>query len=243
MKTGIVLPSFRDNPDDALAIAHDAEAAGVDGVFCYDHLWPLGQPHRPALAPFPLLAAVARRTARVAVGTLVARVGLVPDNVLVSQFGALSVLAPGRVIAGLGTGDRLSHTENEAYGVPAGSASDRLGALERCARILGSRGLAVWVGGSSRRTQQIAEATGAAVNLWEAGPDVLREQARRSPVTWGGPVPRVSAAPAEAAVDADELLAAQLAELDAAGASWAVFVWPVPMAALVTCAGRLAEGG
>ncbi len=41
------------------AVAHRALAAGVDGVFCYDHLWPIGQPDRPALAPFPILATLA----------------------------------------------------------------------------------------------------------------------------------------------------------------------------------------
>ena len=59
MRTGVVLPTFRDTPDEAFAAAAEAVAAGVDGVFCYDHIWPLGQPQRPALAPFPLLGALA----------------------------------------------------------------------------------------------------------------------------------------------------------------------------------------
>ncbi len=59
MRTGVVLPTFRDTPDEAFAAAAAAVAAGVDGVFCYDHIWPLGQPQRPALAPFPLLGALA----------------------------------------------------------------------------------------------------------------------------------------------------------------------------------------
>ena len=59
IRTGIVLPTFRETPADALEAAHEAFAAGVDGVFCYDHLWPMGQPERPALAPFPVLAALA----------------------------------------------------------------------------------------------------------------------------------------------------------------------------------------
>ncbi len=58
MRTGVVLPTFRETPDEAFAAAAQAVAAGVDGVFCYDHIWPLGQPHRPALAPFPVLGAL-----------------------------------------------------------------------------------------------------------------------------------------------------------------------------------------
>ena len=58
MRTGVVLPTFRDTPDEAFDAAASAVAAGVDGVFCYDHIWPIGQPERPALA---LLGAVDRR--------------------------------------------------------------------------------------------------------------------------------------------------------------------------------------
>ena len=63
MRTGVVLPTFRDTPDEAFAAAEEAVGAGVDGVFCYDHIWPMGQPHRPALAPFPVLGALATRLA------------------------------------------------------------------------------------------------------------------------------------------------------------------------------------
>ena len=113
-RAGVVLPTFRDTPEDALAAAESAVAAGIDGLFCYDHLWPLGQPERPALAPFPLLGALAARYGQRRddsgpyFGTLVARIGLVPSAVLAAEFRALAALAPGRVIAGLGTGDRLA---------------------------------------------------------------------------------------------------------------------------------------
>src|SRR5271170_7936087 len=107
MRTGVVLPTFRDRPDAAFAAATAAVTAGVDGVFCYDHIWPIGQRERPALAPFPLLGALAtmlgppsRPGGGPYLGTLVARVGLVPTAVLGAQFVALERLAPGRVIAG-----------------------------------------------------------------------------------------------------------------------------------------------
>ena len=64
IRTGIVLPIFRETPDDAFEAAHRAFAAGVDGVFCYDHLWPLGEPDRPALAPFPVLSSPGRLSRR-----------------------------------------------------------------------------------------------------------------------------------------------------------------------------------
>ncbi|MHB1853012.1 MAG: LLM class flavin-dependent oxidoreductase, partial [Acidimicrobiales bacterium] len=64
VRTGVLLPIFQERADAALDAAERAELAGVDGVFCYDHLWPIGQPGRPALAPFPVLALVAARTRR-----------------------------------------------------------------------------------------------------------------------------------------------------------------------------------
>ena len=86
----------------ASTAAAEAVAAGVDGLFCYDHLWPMGQPERPALAPFPVLGALATRLGRPSrtgdgpfLGTLVARVGLVPNAVLAAQFVALDAAGPG----------------------------------------------------------------------------------------------------------------------------------------------------
>ncbi len=216
MRTGVVLPSFRNSPDEALAVAEEAERQGIDAVFAYDHLWPMGQPERPAIAPFPLLAAIATRTERLAVGTLVARVGLVPDRVLVSQFDALAVLAPDRVVAGLGTGDHLSAAENLAYGLPFSPAAERRAAVGACGRALVARGIPVWVGGGAPATVAVAEVEGFAINLWNATPAVVAVESLRSEVTWGGTVPEEGP---------EELLSA----LDAAGASWAVFAWPVDL--------------
>ncbi len=213
-------------------MARRAEEAGVDGVFCYDHLWPLGQPERPAMAPFPLLGAVAAITERVWLGPLVARVGLVPDQVLLAEFDALGLLAPDRVIGALGTGDRLSAPENEAFGVPFAPAAERRDALAHCVRSLRERGIPVWVGGGARRTVAIAEAEGVAVNLWGATPEAVALQAEHSEVTWGGttPEPGTDEVAAEASVEA---LVPEMAE---AGATWAVFGWPVPLEALAVAA-------
>ena len=83
MKIGVTLPQFRDEADTALAAAVKAEELGVDGVFVFDHLWPMGQPGRPAISSGPLLGALAASTSTIHIGTLVARIGLLPDNVLI----------------------------------------------------------------------------------------------------------------------------------------------------------------
>ena len=235
MKTGIVLPSFQDHPDLALEVARQAEEAGVDGVFCYDHLWPMGRPDRPAIAPFPLLAAIARMTTRVCVGTLVARIGLVPDAVLCSEFAALDWLAPGRVIAGLGTGDRLSAAENVAYGIAFDTPHERRESLVAVARELRGRGIAVWIGGGAARTVAVAEDQGVALNLWGATPAVVADQTKRTEVTWAGPTPTGLDGHVDEAATGDLVSA-----VAAAGATWAVFGWPAPLEVLVAGSGRSA---
>ena len=237
IRTGVVLPTFRDTPDDALAAAALAFAAGVDGVFCYDHIWPMGQPERPALAPFPVLAALASTLEPAEgadggpfVGTLVARVGLVPPNVLVSQFTALEHLAPGRVIAGLGTGDRLSEAENRAYGIPFPPAAERRAEMVDLARTLKAQGIPVWLAGGAGARITEARAAGVAVNLWDADPaDVVADRTQGTDaveVTWGGPPPRRRAV----------LMGDRQRPGGAAGATWAIFGWPIDPDLLVAAA-------
>jgi hypothetical protein len=238
IRTGVVLPTFRETPDDALRAADAAAAAGVDGVFCYDHIWPMGQPERPALAPFPILGALATRlvprpdSAGPFFGTLVARVGLVPDDVLFEQFVALHTLAPGRVIAALGTGDHLSAAENRAYGLPYPPASARRAAMVALARRLRAQGLAVWIAGGAQARVEESKAAGAAVNLWDVDPALVAVHATGPDgveVTWAGPPPGTPLEPTVAA-------------LAAAGATWAVFGWPVDLDELVAAA-RATVGG
>ncbi len=214
MKVGVTLPSFR---DDAAAIeaARRTEGLGLDGAFVFDHLWPLRQPERPALSAFVVLGAVAAVTERIHVGPLVARIGLVPDPVLVAQLRSLATLAPGRLVAALGTGDSASREENDAFGIPFTPADERRSSLhDVAAAVLGS-GVTVWIGGGAPATIAVARRLGVGVNLWDASPEVVRAQARQGEVTWGGPLggDRVQ-------------ISERLAALAAAGATWAVCAWP-----------------
>jgi hypothetical protein len=168
-------------------------------------------------------------------GTLVARVGLVPNEVLLAQFTALANLAPGRIVAGLGTGDRLSEAENRAYGIPFPAAAERLGAMAELAHALRRAGLTTWIaGGPAARTTE-ARATGAALNVWDADPALVAARAHGSDaveVTWAGPPPGT-----------DDVLEARVAAMAGAGASWVVFGWPVHLDALAAAARSLAEAG
>ncbi|MHB1487910.1 MAG: LLM class flavin-dependent oxidoreductase [Acidimicrobiales bacterium] len=226
MKVGVTLPQFSPDAAAVLDAARRVEAVGLDGVFVFDHLWPMGQPSRPALSAFPLLGALAAHTRSLTVGTLVARIGLLPDDVLLSSLQTVARLAPDRFVAGLGTGDKLSRAENQAYGLDYLSASARRHALGKCLDALARSGIPAWVGcgdGSSAATVALARDHGATVNLWGSSipPERLVGLARRGPITWGG---EVGPNPSD--------MAGRLSDLSHAGVAWAVCSWPQPPATL-----------
>ena len=223
MRLGVLLPTFRSSPRDAIAAAGEAAAVGLDGVFAYDHLWPMGSPERPAIAPFEVLAAVAERQPTLVVGPLVARIGLVDDEVLLGQCRALGIVADGRVIVGLGTGDRLSREENIAYGLRYLEPDVRRASLRDTAKALHDEGMEVWVGGDAPATRVIATAIGCTLNLWDADVEEVRAASANGPVSWAGPPPRP-----DGSID-EEALTGLLAALAGAGATWAVFAPQVPI--------------
>jgi alkanesulfonate monooxygenase SsuD/methylene tetrahydromethanopterin reductase-like flavin-dependent oxidoreductase (luciferase family) len=212
MKIGVMLPSFTTRAERVLEAATEAERAGLHGVFAFDHVWQPETDGRPSLAPFPLLGAVAALTERVRIGTLVARVAFGGDEILLDSFASLDGLSSGRVVAGIGTGDRLSAAEHVALGLPYAPAPVRRAALERCAEILVEAGIETWIGGGGPSTNAIARRLAIPVNLWSATPEVVASNVAETPVTWGGVLPSRGG---------DALVRA----IEAAGASWAVFTW------------------
>ncbi len=216
MRIGVTLPQFSDEADTALAAARRAEELGIDGVFCFDHLWPMGKPGRPAISSVPLLGAVAASTTSIAIGTLVARIGLLPDDVLIEVLSGVDAISGGRLIAGIGTGDHLSREENEAYGIPFETAAVRRERLGSVAHAVTGAGIPVWVGGGRPEMVALARVSGAAINVWQVDVgQVLDLVAEGVEVTWGGPVG-----------DTAEEATAVLGQVAAAGASWAVCAWP-----------------
>ena len=208
VRLGILLPTFTATAGPALELAERAAAAGLDGVFAYDHLWPMGSPTRPALAPGPILAAVAGRLPLV-VGPLVARIGLGSPDHLVRWFETLGEIAPRGVIAALGTGDRLSAAENRAYGLTLDDAVTRREQLREVATRL-RPSFEVWIGGGAAATNAIARAVGATLNVWNATAEQVAAAAKDGPVSWAGVA-------GEAAQ-----IGPRLDALAGAGATWAV---------------------
>jgi alkanesulfonate monooxygenase SsuD/methylene tetrahydromethanopterin reductase-like flavin-dependent oxidoreductase (luciferase family) len=136
VKLGLSLPMFTADVERPLAAAARAAAAGYDGVFTPDHLFPPGAPGRPALEPFTVLAAVAAIHPDLHVGTLVTRASLRPAGLLAKQAAALDQMSGGRAILGLGAGDSVSKPEHEAFGIPFASTADRVAILEETVETL-----------------------------------------------------------------------------------------------------------
>jgi alkanesulfonate monooxygenase SsuD/methylene tetrahydromethanopterin reductase-like flavin-dependent oxidoreductase (luciferase family) len=228
VKVGITLPQFRDSAEPAIEVALDAEAAGLDGVFVFDHLWPIGQPDRPAIHSLALLGALAAETQRLSIGTLVSRVGLLPDAVLVNALASVHRMVGDRLVAGVGSGDRLSKAENDAYGIAFPPAAERLAQVGRVADALRAKGITTWIGGRSAATRDLAVEHADALNLWEAPVDDVAVE-HGVAVTWGG------------LVQPDVDLRVLLGGLAAAGATWAVlapvgFEWHEAVTAIASSA-------
>ena len=222
---GLALPSFVEDPDVPIGVAVAAEAAGLDGVFVYDHLWRGDPPNRrPALECFALLGAVAAETIRVHVGTLVARATLRPAATLANVYATAQRVSGGRLIAGIGSGDSQSRAENEAYGLEFGSLIDRVTALHEAVRATANHDYPVWVGGRAAQVREIVAAADG-WNSWGTEPErfveqsvLVREIAPVAALTWGG-----LARPLEEGADA---LARRLRPYVEAGASW-IIIGPI----------------
>lgn len=255
VRLGLTLPSFRSEPGPVLAVAAAAEAAGLDGIFAFDHLFRErgnAEP-RPALELTTTLAAVAAETTRITVGSLVARATLRPAATLVAALDTVARIAPGRMVAGIGSGDEESDPENEAFGV---QITDRLARLEETVERAVGRGYPVWVGGWAPAVRRLAAIRADGWNGWGGGAAgfalrvaEVREEAERAgrpptavECTWGG-LAVIGADEAEAKAKLDRLggerpglvwggperVAEALAAYGEAGATW-VIVGPLDSA-------------
>jgi alkanesulfonate monooxygenase SsuD/methylene tetrahydromethanopterin reductase-like flavin-dependent oxidoreductase (luciferase family) len=246
-RVGMTLPSFRDTPEPAIAVARAGEAAGLDAVFAFDHLFRFGahgsQVRRPAIEPFTLLGAVAVETERISIGPLVARATLRPPATLAHLFDTVQRVSRGRLIAAIGAGDHESRAENESFGLEFGTVEDRLVALENARAASMDRGYPVWIGGTLAAVRAIA-ARADGWNRWGGTParfaaGVVYVRARsagevRCVPSWGGLVvlgedeaaakrkqERLDPAP-DVIVGGPERVAERLREYVGVGAEWII---------------------
>ena len=113
-----------------LALARAAEEAGLGGLFRSDHYRSIvrGEP-AGALDAWATLAALAARTERIRLGTMVSPVTFRHPSVLAKSVVTVDHVSGGRVELGIGAG--WYEAEHESYGFRFGTQGDRLDELDR----------------------------------------------------------------------------------------------------------------
>jgi alkanesulfonate monooxygenase SsuD/methylene tetrahydromethanopterin reductase-like flavin-dependent oxidoreductase (luciferase family) len=110
---------------DWLALAEACEEHGVPALFRSDHYLSLTDPGRAALDAWTVLPALAVRTTRLELGTLVSPVTFRPAAVLANASITAYEISGGRISLGMGTG--WMEAEHEAFGFPFPPMKERLG--------------------------------------------------------------------------------------------------------------------
>ena len=117
----ICTPNFGtySDPQIVVRLAQDAESAGWDGFFIWDHLSFVWGP--PSADPWILLAAIAASTSRIRIGTAVAVLPRRRPHIMASAAVTLDHLSGGRLILGVGIGG--GHDEFSPFGDEPEAAS------------------------------------------------------------------------------------------------------------------------
>jgi Luciferase-like monooxygenase len=105
MRRGLAVPCFADDPRDLIELGIDAERAGFDGFFLWDHLvWSDSGDGPPIVDPWLCLAVVAANTSRIRIGTLITPVPRRRPWQLAKETTTLDLLSGGRLTLGVGIG-------------------------------------------------------------------------------------------------------------------------------------------
>jgi alkanesulfonate monooxygenase SsuD/methylene tetrahydromethanopterin reductase-like flavin-dependent oxidoreductase (luciferase family) len=115
-KRAIFLAPFDELADPRLlaSLAADAEAAGFDGFFLWDHIV-YSAPTREVLDPWVAMAAIAMTTERIVTGPLVTPLSRRRPHKLARETATLDLLAGGRTVLGVGLGSD-THGELSPFG-------------------------------------------------------------------------------------------------------------------------------
>ena len=113
-----------------LALAEACETAGLEGLFRSDHYLSIVRGGEAgSLDAWATIAALAARTERLLLGTLVSPVTFRPPAVLAKSVATAQEISGGRVELGIGAG--WYEAEHEAYGFPFPPVGERMDELER----------------------------------------------------------------------------------------------------------------
>ena len=192
MRFGLALPhydfSFPDGRsatvDAVVEHAVAAERSGFGSVWISDHLFlDLERYGGPAtrygtVEALTTLAALARETSTVRLGTLVLGAAFRQPLMLANEAATIEAASGGRFDLGLGAG--WYDAEYAALGIPFGTAGERIALLEDVLRILHEHttGTPVWIGskGGPRMLRLVAEHADGWNVVWRIEPRAYRER-------------------------------------------------------------------
>ncbi len=111
-----------------------AERLGYHSLWLVDHFWTIGMPDVDLLESIPMMSAIAARTERVRIGTLVLCNSFRNPALLAKSLTTIDQISNGRLEVGLGSG--WMEAEYRAYGYEFPSIGTRLRQLEEGLQIL-----------------------------------------------------------------------------------------------------------
>jgi F420-dependent oxidoreductase-like protein len=136
---GFTFPGTPDGEmfDRVAELATTAEQVGFDSVWVMDHFWqlpPLGGPDQPILEGYTLLGALAARTERVELGTLVTGVTYRNPALVAQIVTTLDVISRGRAVCGIGAA--WYEEEHVGLGFDFPSVRERMDRLDEALTII-----------------------------------------------------------------------------------------------------------
>ena len=182
VRVGVALPQYEIDRDPngggsietLVATAQAAEASALDAVWLSDHPFAAGPDGTVsgALEPLVTAAAIARRTRRVEVGTLVLAATMRAPALVAHTARSLPT---GRITVGVGAG--WYEPEHRAYGVERGTYVRRIARVEATVAALsalGPDGPRILAGGTGARLLDVASLYADVWNVsWDVAPDVF----------------------------------------------------------------------